>query len=183
MTNHGQHHSLDRRFVMMGVSGAGKSLIGERFAHALGIPFLEGDTLHPPHNVARMAAGIALTDADRAGWLQDIANHLAAAHTRHEGLVVACSALRKRYRDVLRAGDPNVTFVFLTGPRAIIANRMAHRPDHFMPTALLDSQLETLEPPLPNEHAWTCDISDSAEVIVAALVGRVNAESTGRHEP
>jgi gluconokinase len=169
-------HAPSRRFVMMGVSGAGKSLIGILFARALGVPFVEGDALHPPDNVARMAAGIALTDADRAGWLQDIADRLAQARTEHRGMVVACSALRARYRDVLRAGDPDVTFVHLTGRRDLIAERMTHRIGHFMPATLLASQLETLEPPLPNECAWTCDISGSPEDIIAALVARVHAE-------
>lgn len=181
MTNEAQHRTTDRRFVMMGVSGAGKSLIGELFARALGIAFLEGDALHPAENVARMAAGIALTDVDRAGWLQEIADHLAVARAQRKGLVVACSALRHRYRDVLRTGDPDATFVFLAGQRPIIADRLAHRPGHFMPTSLLDSQLETLEPPTPNEQAWQCDIARSPEAIVAELVARVHAESK-RHE-
>lgn len=169
-------HSINRRFVMMGVSGVGKSLIGVLFARAIGVSFLEGDAMHTPENVSRMTAGIPLTDVDRAGWLQDIADRLAQAHSRHVGLVVACSALRYRYRDVLRSGDPDVTFVHLTGRRAVIADRMDHRAGHFMPPALLDSQLDTLEEPMPNERAWRVDIAASPEAIVASLVKRLHEE-------
>ncbi|MEO7966712.1 MAG: gluconokinase, GntK/IdnK-type [Gemmatimonadaceae bacterium] len=144
------------------------------------MPFVEGDALHPPENVARMAAGIPLTDADRAGWLHDIAERLSQARAHHSGLVVACSALRYRYRDVLRRGDPEVTFVHLTGQRDVIADRMTHRIGHFMPSTLLDSQLETLEAPVPNERFWTCEIAGRPDQIVEELVARLCAEEVGK---
>jgi gluconokinase len=153
----------------MGVSGAGKSLIGASLARALGLEFIEGDAYHPPENVARMSAGIALTDDDRQTWLAAIATRLAAARAE-AGLVVSCSALKRRYRDVLRAGTTDVQFVHLAGTRTLLEQRLAGRRGHFMPSSLLDSQLAILEPPAPDEHAWVCDVSEPADVIVARLV-------------
>src|SRR5258705_9018625 len=135
----------------MGVSGAGKSLIGAQLARELHIAFLEGDDLHPPENVTRMAAGIALTDDDRRGWLMAIATRLRAAKRTGVGLVVSCSALKRSYRDVLRsAGDADVRFVYLAGGRAVLAERLANRRGHFMPPSLLDSQISILEEPSPD---------------------------------
>lgn len=164
------HEAPTRRYVIMGVAGAGKSLIGSRFAAALGAAFADGDDFHPPANVARMAAGIPLTDADRAGWLSALAARLAEARRDGEALVVACSALRRAYRDVLRGGDPDLQLVFLTGPEALIAARLAARTGHYMPASLLGSQLATLEPPGPDEHPWICDAAETPEGIVAGLV-------------
>jgi carbohydrate kinase (thermoresistant glucokinase family) len=161
------------RFVVMGVSGAGKTLIGTRFARALGIPFVEGDDYHPPDNVARMAAGIPLTDADRMGWLGAIAARIAEAKRDGESLVIACSALKRSYRDLLRTADPDVRFIHLAGDRPLLARRLAQRQGHFMPATLLDSQLTTLETPSPDEHALVCDVAESPETIVAALVSPV----------
>ena len=162
----------------MGVAGSGKSVVGARFAAAMRLPFLEGDQLHPPANVARMAAGIPLTDDDRRGWLGAIAQQLRDARARGEGLVVACSALKRRYRDVLRAGDATVQFIHLTGTRTLLAERLSHRTGHFMPAALLDSQLETLEVPDPDEGAWSIDIADPVDVIVSRLVARAATAAT-----
>src|SRR5881227_98084 len=132
-------------YVMMGVCGSGKSLIGTELARALGSEFVEGDDLHPPHNVQRMAAGIPLTDDDRRGWLLAIAARLREAKRAGIGLVVSCSALRRSYRDVLRAaGDADVRFVYLAGSRALVAERLAKRRGHFMPPTLLDSQFAIL---------------------------------------
>ena len=155
----------------MGVSGSGKSLIGALLARALGIEFVEGDTFHSPENVARMSAGIPLTDEDRQAWLAAIATRLDAARA-DSGLVVSCSALKRRYRDVLRAGRGDVQFVYLEGPRVLLEQRLADRRGHFMPSSLLDSQLAILEPPAPDEHAWACDIGEPPAVIVAGLVRR-----------
>ena len=155
----------------MGVSGSGKSVIGALLARALGIEFVEGDAYHSPENVARMSAGIPLTDEDRQAWLAAIATRLDAARAGL-GLVVSCSALRRRYRDVLRAGRTDVQFVYLEGARAVFEQRLAGRHGHFMPSSLLDSQLAILEPPVPDEHAWVCDIGQPPEVIVAYLVAR-----------
>jgi gluconokinase len=159
----------------MGVSGAGKTAIGTRLAAALGLDWLDGDDLHPPENRARMAAGLPLDDAHRRPWLAAIAARLAAARTGNAGLVVACSALKRAYRDQLRAGDPALTFVHLTGDPARIAERLAARTGHFMPPSLLDSQLATLEVPGADEGAWTVDIAEPPEVIVDAIVRRWRA--------
>ena len=160
-------------YVVMGVSGSGKSLIGAMFARALDIEFVEGDDLHPPDNVRRMAAGIPLTDTDRKGWLMAIAARLREAKRAGTGLVSSCSALKRSYRDLLRSsGDARVQFVYLAGTRALLAERMANRPGHFIPPSLLDSQLVILEEPSPDEHAWVCDIREAPETIVADLVRR-----------
>ncbi|MFN2571874.1 MAG: gluconokinase [Gemmatimonadales bacterium] len=159
----------------MGVAGAGKSLIGEMLARALHIEFLEGDHLHSAENVRRMAGGTPLTDKNRREWLLRIAARLREAHRAGQGLVVSSSALKRSYRDLLRAaGDKNVQFVYLAGDRALIAERLAKRHGHYMPPSLLDSQLATLEEPSPDEHAWVCDIHDTPETIVADLVSRAS---------
>jgi gluconokinase len=160
-------------YVIMGVCGSGKSLIGATLARELGVEFIEGDDLHPPDNVKRMAAGIPLTDDDRHGWLIAIAARLREAKRAGVGLVVSCSALKRSYRDLLRsAGDADVRFVYLAGRRALIEERMAQRRGHFMPPSLLDSQLSILEEPSPDEHAWVCDIRDAPHAIVVDLVTR-----------
>jgi len=160
-------------YVMMGVCGSGKSLIGAMLARELDIAFVDGDDLHPPDNVQRMAAGTPLTDADRHGWLLAIAARLREANRAGVGLVAACSALKRSYRDLLRSvGDPDVRFVYLAGSRALLAERMAQRPGHFMPPSLLDSQLAILEEPSPDERAWVCAITQTPDAIVADLVRR-----------
>jgi gluconokinase len=160
-------------YVIMGVSGSGKSTIGARLARALAIEFVEGDDLHPAENRKRMAAGIPLTDDDRRGWLVAIAARLREAKRASLGLVVSCSALKRSYRDLLRsAGDENARFVYLAGNRALLAERMTSRRGHFMPGSLLDSQLSTLEEPSPDERAWVCDIRETPETIVGDLVAR-----------
>ena len=156
----------------MGVSGSGKSLIGALLARALGVEFVEGDAYHSPENVARMSAGVPLTDEDRQVWLAAIAARLDEARRAGLGLVVSCSALKRRYRDMLRAGNADVQFVYLNGARGLLEQRLAGRRGHFMPAALLDSQLAALEPPAADEHALVCDIGDPPEVIVAGLVAR-----------
>jgi gluconokinase len=158
----------------MGVSGAGKSLIAASLARALGFEFVEGDACHPPENVARMSAGIPLTDDDRQAWLAAIAARLAGARP-DTGLVVSCSALKRRYRDVLRAGTADVQFVYLAGTRTLLERRLAGRRGHFMPSSLLDSQLAILEPPAPDEHAWVCDIAEPPDRIVAGLIALIRS--------
>lgn len=163
----------------MGVAGSGKSVIGRALARALGVEFVEGDDYHPRENVDKMARGVPLTDSDRAGWLRALARRLADARAAGRGVVVACSALKRAYRDVLRdaVGGP-VRFIYLRGPRALIATRLSGRRGHFMPPELLDSQFATLEEPAADENAWTVDVSSSPETIVADLVRLVMKESS-----
>jgi gluconokinase len=162
-------------YVVMGVSGSGKSLIGAAFARALGVDFVEGDEYHPAENVRRMKAGIPLTDEDRESWLRALAARIREAKRAGTGLVMACSALRRSYRAILRAEAPELHFVFLKGDRSLIAARLAARQGHFMPPSLLESQLATLEEPSPDEDAWVIDITESPEDLVASLVARAKA--------
>lgn len=161
------------RYIVMGVSGSGKSVIGAILARELGLEFVEGDTLHPPENVERMAAGIPLTDDDRRGWLLAIAARLREAKQAGVGLVVSCSALKRSYRDLLRSvAEAELQFVYLAGSRGLIAARLAQRRGHFMPPSLLDSQFAILEEPSPDERAWVCDIRETPDTIIADLVAR-----------
>ena len=153
------------RWVVMGVSGCGKSEVGQRLAQAVGVRFLEGDAYHSPSNVAKMAAGIPLDDADRADWLHTLRAEIAAAGARGEGVVLACSALKRRYRDVLRDGAPDLRFAHLSGPRDLIAERMLARTAHYMPASLLDSQLRDLEPLQPDECGVLLDIRKPLAVL------------------
>jgi gluconokinase len=157
-------------YVVMGVAGSGKSVIGAALADALGIEFVEGDKYHSAENVERMSRGIPLTDDDRALWLRSLAARIREARNAGTGLVISCSALKRSYRDILRAEASDLRFVFLKGERALIAERLATRRGHFMPSTLLDSQLDTLEEPSPDEKAWVCDIRKSPQDLVAALV-------------
>ena len=148
-------------------------MVGALLAAALGVPFLDGDDLHPAENVRRMAQGIPLTDEDRRDWLAAIASRLAQARRTGSGLVIACSALKHAYRDILRRADAELRFVHLAGDRALIAQRLSHRLGHYMPGTLLDSQLATLEAPTPDERAWTFDLAEQPESIVAQIVVRL----------
>ena len=160
--------------VVMGVSGAGKTTVGRLIAKALGAPFLEGDAFHPAANVETMRRGLPLGDADRAPWLASIAEALGGYVARGESAVLACSALKRGYRDVLRAGAPDARFVYLKGAQAQIAARLAERKGHYMPSTLLDSQFAALEEPVLDEGAIVADIADSpasiARFVVDALV-------------
>jgi len=162
-------------YVMMGVAGSGKSLIGAALAHALDVEFVEGDEFHSEHNIDKMSRGIPLTDADRAEWLGALAFRLRVNRRAGTGIVIACSALKRSYRDVLRGGTKDVHFIFLTGPRDLIAQRLAARGGHFMPASLLDSQLATLEAPAPDENAWVCDITKPPAEIITDLVKSARA--------
>lgn len=161
-------------YVVMGVSGSGKTVIGSALSRALGVEFVEGDELHPEENVKRMASGIALTDEDRAPWLRSIAARLRAAKGARTGLVVSCSALKRSYRDLLRAEAGDVRFIFLKGDRALIAKRLATRRGHYMPQSLLDSQFAALEEPGPDERVWECDVRELPADLVGALVARAS---------
>lgn len=161
-------------YVVMGVAGSGKSLIGSSLARALGVEFLEGDDFHTAQSIEKMSAGIPLTDDHRAGWLQTLALRLRTSDETGSGVVIACSALKRSYRDILRAGAPETRFVFLQGSRELIAGRLSERAGHFMRESMLDSQFATLEEPAADENAWVCDISRAAEEIVKDLVTRAS---------
>lgn len=157
--------------VVMGVSGSGKSTIGQRLADRLGLAFIDGDDLHPAANVAKMTAGIPLTDEDRAPWLEAVGGVLDA--NRASGLVVACSALRRAYRDLIERTAPGVFFVHLDVDAATLTERMTSRPGHFMPVALLASQLATLEPLEPDEPGTTIPAALDPDTIVDEVVAQL----------
>ena len=159
-----------RRWVVMGVSGCGKSEIGRRLADALQIAYAEGDDDHPQSNVAKMAAGTPLTDDDRRDWLLLLQSRIADAAGQGAGLVLSCSSLKRRYRDLLRAGDPGLAFVHLQGDRDLIDRRMRARPGHFMPPALLDSQLRDLEPLQADEAGIVLDIANTPEQLIEQVM-------------
>jgi gluconokinase len=159
--------------VVMGVSGCGKSTVGTRLARELGATFLDADDFHPPDNVERMRAGMALTDAERAPWLDALTARLLAAGAAEEKAVLACSALKRSYRDALRRGAPALTLVHLTGSPALLAERVTARPGHYMPPTLLPSQLATLEPPAADERAITLDVAAPTGALVAAILKHV----------
>jgi gluconokinase len=151
--------------VVMGVTGCGKSTIGKLLSEKLGVPYEEGDSLHPQANIAKMAAGHPLTDEDRAPWLAAIAGWI----TEHApaGGVVSCSALKHKYRDLLRQGDPQVWFLHVDVDRDTIVKRVSERKGHFMPASLVDSQFAALEPLSPNEAGAAIDGTRSPDEIVS----------------
>ena len=156
--------------VVMGVSGCGKSTVGRLIAARLRCEFLEGDELHPPRNVERMASGIALTDNDRRDWLLAIAAQIADAGASRHGLIVACSALKRSYRDTLRAASGALRFVLVHGEPELLASRMHARTGHYMPASLLASQLQTLELPTPDEQCLVLDAASDAAPLAAQAV-------------
>jgi gluconokinase len=156
--------------VVMGVSGSGKSTIADKLAERLGWTFEDGDRFHPASNVAKMSAGQPLTDEDRSPWLQAIADEIDRVCEAGERAVIACSALKRAYREILVHGRNDVRIVFLKGTQELIAGRLAARKGHFMPPGLLDSQFGTLEPPGANENPVTVSIDASVEAIVDDIV-------------
>ena len=168
--------------VVMGVSGSGKTTVGVALAAALGVPFRDADELHPVANVAKMAAGIALTDDDRMPWLALVSAELALAP---DGLVIACSALKQAYRAAILAAAPSVSFVFLDGSRELLESRMQFRRGHFMPAALLDSQLASLEPLTPEEPGVRVSLDEHLTVasIVAASIDALSIEAPLVEQP
>ncbi|WP_314215974.1 gluconokinase, GntK/IdnK-type [Pseudarthrobacter equi] len=161
------------RIIVMGVSGCGKTTIGDLVARELGVPFLDGDSLHPVENVAKMAAGTPLTDDDRWPWLATVGSELAKAGDG--GLVLACSALRRSYRDAIREQAPDTVFLHLHGSKDVLARRLEGRSGHFMPTTLLDSQLATLEPLEADEAGFVVDISAPVDEVVASALANIAA--------
>lgn len=166
--------------VMMGICGSGKTTLGRRLAERLGIPFVEGDDYHPRENVAKMAVGTPLTDADRWPWLHRLGAAMGEWAAKGQDTVVSCSALRREYRDHLRAAAPDVRFVFLEGAVELVRERMARRHDHFMPVALIDSQIAALEDPRGEPGVIAVSIAASPEHIVDELAGTLSAGAGGR---
>jgi gluconokinase/shikimate kinase len=163
--------------VLMGVSGSGKSTVAALLAGRLGWDFQEGDDLHPAANVAKMAAGHPLDDADRAPWLAIVAQWIRTRTDAGRSGIVTCSALKRAYRDVLR-GD-HVVFVYLSGSRELVAARLAARHGHFMPAALLDSQFETLEPPRPPERFIDVGIDPGSTTEADNIIDRLGLVPAG----
>lgn len=157
--------------VVMGISGSGKSTVGAALARRLDVPYADADDFHSAANIAKMSSKIPLDDTDRMPWLHAIANWLG----RHvdSGAVVSCSALKRRYRDVLRSGAPGVEFLHLSGDPEVARRRVGHRQGHFMPAALIDSQQATLEPLDPDEQGVVLDFADSVDQIVSAYADRL----------
>lgn len=165
--------------VLMGVCGCGKTTVGELLATELGVPFQDGDGFHPPENVEKMRSGVPLTDADRRPWLEHLNAEMKAWNRGHEngfGAVLACSALRKSYRDILRNGlEGQAVFVLLHGSKALLEERMKARRGHYMPPGLLESQLATLEPPGPDEAVIEVDIDATPEAMAREIAGALAA--------
>jgi carbohydrate kinase (thermoresistant glucokinase family) len=159
--------------LVMGVSGSGKSTIGALVADALAIPFIDGDSLHPQANIEKMASGQALDDDDRWPWLAAVGATLADASGG--GMAVACSALKRLYRDTIRAEAPHVVVLGLAGSREVLSSRLQRRSGHFMPSSLLDSQLATLEPLEPDESGLVVNIDAPVATIVSQATAGIQS--------
>ena len=170
MTAPSKRLALPVVLVLMGVSGCGKTTVAEIIAQRLRWPFEEGDALHPPENVAKMHAGHPLDDADRAPWLARVADWVDARLDAGESGVITCSALKRKYRELIARRGRDIEFVYLHGSRELIASRLAGRQGHFMPASLLDTQFATLEEPGPDEPAIRVEIGDAPEVIAAEII-------------
>lgn len=162
--------------VVMGVSGTGKTTVGHLLADELGAAFVEGDDLHPPANVEKMRSGVPLTDADREPWLRLVAGAMTEHAQAGRPTVVACSALRRAYRDVLRTAEGRVRYVHLAVPPDELARRMAGRRGHFMPATLLESQLATLEPLAPDEDGLDVHVQAAPGATAAAVLDALAAQ-------
>jgi ribose 5-phosphate isomerase A len=176
------HRGTPPILVIMGVSGSGKSTIAEEISARLGWPFEEGDSLHPEANIAKMHAGIPLTDADRLPWLQRVAAWIDDQRAKKQPAVITCSALKRSYRQIVIGDRPEVRLVYLRGARDLVAEHLAGRHGHFMPAALLRSQIDTLEEPDPSEDPLTVDLGGSAVQIaeeIIRLLGRSVTVSQG----
>jgi gluconokinase len=162
--------------VVMGVSGSGKSTIADALAKELGWRYEDGDKFHPASNVAKMRAGHPLTDEDRRPWLQAIADEIDRSCKRGERVVIACSALKRAYRDILVHRRNDIRIVFLDGTEALIAGRLAARKGHFMPPGLLRSQFKTLEPPTLDERPVTVSVDATVEAIVDDIIRQLKLD-------
>lgn len=158
-----------RAIVIMGVSGCGKSTIAAAICQRSGADLIEGDTFHPPENIRKMSAGIPLTDADRQGWLERLAQEAIDRLNLSERVVLTCSALKRRYRDTLRNAVPNLGFVFLALTPEQATERVAHRSGHFMPASLIESQFRDLEPPSDEPLVLTADATQPVDAITGEV--------------
>ena len=161
--------------VVMGVSGSGKTTVGRLLADRLGFDFLEGDTFHPPENIAKMRRGEPLGDEDRWPWLDRLNGELRRAAEAGRGLVLTCSALKRRYRDRLRSDAPTLRFIYLRGELNVIEARLRFRKGHFMPPDLLESQFKALEEPEPDEAALAVSVAGTPEEIATEVIARIAA--------
>jgi gluconokinase len=161
--------SPPQHLVVMGVSGVGKSTIAERLSERLGYEFAEADDFHPAANVAKMTAGVPLDDEDREPWLRALSDWVRQRHQEGRSTVMSCSALRRRYRDVLREGAPDTFFVHLVGDQQLLLDRMGHR-RHFMPPALLQSQFDALEPLACDERGVVVDVTVPPDEVVQKAI-------------
>lgn len=165
--------------VVMGVSGSGKSTVGAALAQRLRVPFADADDFHPPENIAKMTAGHPLDDDDRLPWLESIGEWLAA---HHDGGVMSCSALKRKYRDQLRRHCADLEFLHLAGSVETIGRRQASRPGHFMPATLLASQFQTLEPLEPDESGVALDIDQSIDSIIESYVNTTDSHGAEKED-
>lgn len=166
--------------IIMGVQGSGKSTIGKALAERLNIDFIDGDDLHPRANKEKMASGSPLTDEDRVPWLKTIGQTIADGRADGRITIVACSALKRWYRELLRSSDQDLVFVHLSGEKELVADRLAHRDHEYMPTTLLDSQLETLEPLAGWERGIVISIEQRPEAIVDEVTRILTGRAAGR---
>ena len=174
------HRGRPPVLVVMGVSGAGKSTVAEELAARLGWPFEEGDTLHPEANVARMHAGIPLTDADRQPWLERVAAWIDAQRAKKQPGIITCSALKRSYRRIVIGDRSEVRLVYLRGSRDVMAEHLAKRSGHFMPASLLQSQIDTLEEPGPDEEPLIVDVGRPADQVAEEIIRLLGASGTVR---
>ena len=165
-----KQNSIKKTIVVMGVCGSGKTTIAKRIAESLGVPFIEGDQLHPKTNVEKMSNGIPLTDEDRWPWLGAIVMECEGVLREYDSVIVSCSALRQDYRHTLRQGAYDTWFVYLRGSKALIEQRMAARSGHFMPSQLIESQFETLEEPCGETGVIAVDIDQPLAQLCLSVV-------------
>ncbi|MEV6965355.1 gluconokinase [Hamadaea sp. NPDC051192] len=162
-----------RHVVVMGVSGCGKSTVARRIAERTGFLFADADDYHSEENVDRMRRGVPLNDADRVPWLNRLAWWLAHQDRLGVSTVLACSALRRSYRDILRSGAPTLDFVHLAGPMQVIQLRLAHRAGHYMPSSLLESQYAALEPLQDDENGIVLDLAETPDELTTDAIERL----------
>ena len=173
MDNINTNKDAHTMWVVMGVSGCGKSSIGAALAAQLNVPFVEGDDFHPPENVEKMSAGNPLDDQDRVQWLANLQAEIRTACAASGGVVLSCSALKRRYRDVLREAEPAIRFAHLSGARDLIFARMQSRQGHYMPLSLLDSQLSVLEPLQSDEAGLVLNIDEPPARLVESIFNAI----------